>query len=554
MDSPLPNPPDGASTEATLEAASAGLPDGQELWNAVLVALRQHMARDQFDEFLASTRVLDFDGRLLVVEVPTAYHRSWIIERALDTIYQALATLFPTKVTVELPLAPLSATPDPMNPPTPRLRPRDARDRDRDNAGYRNTGRRSTGIAAMTASAPATPPNGTIVGSGYPANGVGPVASGELLSDSERLPTTPGLRGQLRLNPRYTFDQFVIGESNRFAHAAAQKAADPNSRQFNPLFFYSGVGLGKTHLMQAIAHQYRRVAPEKTVLYVTSEQFVNDFIRALTNGEQMDFRSLYRNVDLLLVDDVQFFINKEQTQAEFFYTFNELYESGRKIIFSSDRPPKELRPLEERLRSRFDWGLTVDIHMPDLETRAAILHKKAESTGCELPREVALFVAERVQSNVRELEGALSRLIAYAGLRKRSIDMDMAVELLGNLYPATSPGAQLTVEDVQMSVCRHFNITKDDLVGPKRPKKLSTARHIAQYLTRKLLQLSYPEIGSHFGQRDHSSVLHACKKVEGEIATDVHLANCISALTRQLGQGDPANRGTSPAPRPNTPW
>lgn len=335
------------------------------------------------------------------------------------------------------------------------------------------------------------------------------------------------------LNPKYIFDRFVVGESNRFAHAACRQVADPLSKSFNPLFLYGGVGLGKTHLMHAIGHQLRAANENARVLYVSSEQFMNTFIEAIGQGKQVGFREHYRNVDLLMIDDVQFFSGKERTQTEFFHTFNALYDAGKKIIISSDRPPKELTTLEDRLRNRFSWGLVVDVMPPDLETRIAILQKKAMEEHIELPSDVLLYIAERVQSNIRELEGILVRLRAYSQLQTQPISLQLAKDILGHLIEGDS-NRPTDIEDIIEVVCSYFEIKRTDLLGSSRLKKFSTPRHIAQFMSRKLTTLSYPEIAQKFGGRDHTSILHAVRKIDDALTKDENLRNLVGYLTRKV--------------------
>ncbi len=336
------------------------------------------------------------------------------------------------------------------------------------------------------------------------------------------------------LNPRYTFESFVVGETNRFACAAARAVADPTSKAYNPLFVYGGTGLGKTHLMHAIGNQIVTAHSDLKAYYVTSEHFMNLFIDAITQKRQMDFRNYFRGCDVLLIDDIQFFIGKERTQTEFFHTFNALYESGRKVVVSSDRPPKELAPLEERLRSRFEWGLIVDVQKPDLETRIAILRQKARLENISIPQNVILFLAEHVTSNIRELEGALLRLKAYSTLHSCSIDLQMARNAIGRLLVTAEAPARVAVEDIQQAVCAYFDIKRADLVGSSRAKRFCEPRHIAQYLSRRLTSLSLPDIGQRFGGKDHTSVLHACKRIEKNMETDPNLANLVNYLAREL--------------------
>ncbi len=339
-----------------------------------------------------------------------------------------------------------------------------------------------------------------------------------------------------RLNPRYVFEDFVVGESNRYAHAAATAVADPNGKAFNPLFIYGQSGLGKTHLMQAIGQRAYHLNQSLHVLYVTSEQFINGFIDSIQNKKHMEFREAYRNVDLLLIDDVQFLMGKERTQTEFFHTFNALYDAGKKVVVTSDRPPKDLAALEDRLRSRFEWGLLVDIQSPDLETRIAILKKKAEKEDIELSNEVIFFIAERVKDNIREMEGALKRLKMASSLHNRPVDLEMTRDVLGHLMIG-QPQPRVTIEDVQRSVCAYFGIKVTDLLGKNRSKKYSQPRHLAQYLCRQLTSYSFPDIAQKFGGKDHTSIIYACRKVESAIEKDPNMANIVQYLTKQVTKG-----------------
>ncbi|MCL5269203.1 MAG: chromosomal replication initiator protein DnaA [bacterium] len=343
------------------------------------------------------------------------------------------------------------------------------------------------------------------------------------------------------LNRNYSFDNFVVGESNRFAYAAAQAVADPTSRAYNPLFIYGGVGLGKTHLMQAIGQELLSYGAHFNVLYVSSEAFMNAFIDAVAQKKMTEFRNCFRNVDLLLVDDVQFFSGAEQTQTEFFHTFNVLYDAGKKIVISSDHPPKELHELEERLRSRFEWGLIVDIQPPDLETRVAILRKKAAMRGLELSPEVTMFIAERVKSNLRKLEGALTRLAAHAALTREAITVDLARGLLGPFLTGEEP-RRISVEKIQMAVCNYFNVTLHELTGQNRSRKYAMPRQLAAYLCRELTGASFPDLARKFGGRDHTSIIHACNKVRKDMATQLNLQNLIKYLTKLIKEEPTVDR------------
>ncbi len=338
------------------------------------------------------------------------------------------------------------------------------------------------------------------------------------------------------LNPKYTFNSFVIGASNRFAHAAALAVAEAPAKAYNPLFIYGGVGLGKTHLLHAIGHYVLEHYPQLNVCYLSCEKFTNQFISAIQYKRSEEFRNRYRNVDILMVDDIQFLAGKEQTQEEFFHTFNALHEANKQIILSSDRPPREIATLEDRLRSRFEWGLITDIQQPDLETRVAILRKKSESENLKIDNDVLLYLANRINSNIRELEGALIRVNAYASFTGRPITIDLTEEVLKDIIPAETP-KQITVEEIQLVVSQHFGLRPADLKGKKRTRVIAHPRQVAMYLSRQLTDYSLPRLGEAFGGRDHTTVLHACDKIEKEMAKDRELAMVIEQLTEKLRKG-----------------
>ncbi len=341
-----------------------------------------------------------------------------------------------------------------------------------------------------------------------------------------------------RLNPRYSFEEFVVGESNRYAHAAAQSVGDPGSNAFNPLFLYGPSGLGKTHLMQAIGHSFLQHRPDAQILYVTSEQFINSFIESIQHKRSIEFRGRFRNVDLLLLDDVQFLMGKERTQQEVFHTFNALFDSGKKIVLTSDRPPRDLSTLEDRLRSRFEWGVIADIQPPDLETRIAILRQKALQENLAVPSDVLTFIAEWVRDNVREMEGALKRIKVYSSLHGCPITMEVAREVLGHLITG-QPQGRISIEDIQKAVCDYFEISKQQLLGSNRSKKFSQPRHLALYLCRELTDLSFPDIAAKFGGKDHTSVIYACRKIKSAIEADPNMSSIVNYLTRQIQSGRP---------------
>lgn len=336
-----------------------------------------------------------------------------------------------------------------------------------------------------------------------------------------------------RLNPKYTFETFVVGNSNRFAHAACLAVAESPASSYNPLFIYGGVGLGKTHLMQAIGHRVRQHLPELKVMYISSEKFTNDLINSIKDKATEQFRTKYRNIDVLLIDDIQFLAKKESTQEEFFHTFNHLYEANKQIIISSDRPPKEIPTLEDRLRSRFEWGLITDIQPPDLETRMAILRKKATDEGINLPDEVMFFIAQKIDSNIRELEGALIRVAAYANFTKKEITPELAEEILKDVLDLARPKL-ITPRLIQEVVANYFNLKVEDLKAKKRTRSVAFPRQIAMYLCRELTENSLPDIGKEFGGRDHTTVLHAYEKIREELNTDPSLPQVITQLMQQI--------------------
>lgn len=338
------------------------------------------------------------------------------------------------------------------------------------------------------------------------------------------------------LNSKYTFDTFVIGSGNRFAHAASLAVAEAPAKAYNPLFIYGGVGLGKTHLMHAIGHYLLDQNPNANVVYLTSEKFTNEFINSIRDNKAVEFRNKYRNIDILLIDDIQFLAGKEQTQEEFFHTFNTLHEESKQIVISSDRPPKEIPTLEDRLRSRFEWGLITDIAPPDLETRIAILRKKAKSDGLlDIPNDVMTYIANEIDTNIRELEGALIRIVAYSSLVNRDISLELAAEALKDIIPNTKPRT-ITILDIQKAVGKHFSMSLEDFSAKKRTRAIAFPRQIAMYLSRELTDNSLPKIGMEFGGRDHSTVIHAHEKIRTMLVNDQGLQQDVKEIKTTLGR------------------
>lgn len=335
------------------------------------------------------------------------------------------------------------------------------------------------------------------------------------------------------LNPKYTFDTFVIGNGNRFAHAAALAVAESPAKSYNPLFIYGGSGLGKTHLMHAIGHVINRNYPTMKIVYVTGEQFTNELIDSIRYERQVEFRNTYRKVDVLLIDDIQFLAGKEGTQEEFFHTFNTLYEANKQIIISSDRPPKEIPTLEERLRSRFEWGLTTDINPPDYETRIAILRKKAQLENFIVPDEIIIFIASEIQSNIRELEGALSKITAYCMLTNQPITVELAEEILKDMIPQKKQKT-ISVDLIQKTVAEHYKMSVNELKQKKRTRSVAFPRQVAMYLCRELTDLSLLQIGEKFGGRDHTTVIHACDKIAEMKNHDPFIEKTINEIITKI--------------------
>jgi chromosomal replication initiator protein len=336
-----------------------------------------------------------------------------------------------------------------------------------------------------------------------------------------------------RLNPKYQFETFVIGSSNRFAHAAAVAVAEAPAKAYNPLFIYGDSGLGKTHLLHAIGHYTRALVPGSRVRYVSSEEFTNDFINSIRDGRGEMFRKRYRNIDVLLVDDIQFLENKEQTQEEFFHTFNTLHNANSQIVITSDRTPKQLITLEDRLRNRFEWGLITDVQPPELETRIAILRKKAAAEHLDAPAEVLEFIASKIASNIRELEGALIRVTAFASLNRQAVDLALAEIVLKDLI-ADAAGPEITASTIMAQTAAYFSISMEDLCGTSRSRVLVQARQVAMYLCRELTELSLPKIGQHFGGRDHTTVMHADRKIRSLMAERRSVYTQVSELTNRI--------------------
>jgi chromosomal replication initiator protein len=449
-------------------------------WIRILDALEKKVNRHSYDTWLKPTRFSHANGGILFIRVPTIEFRH-VGDKYADLIQEAIDNLGLEYQDVKF------VTPDDDPAATP----------------VRHDG----GLSALSVVPPST---------------IGPVSQARFDWD-----------GAAQLNPRYTFDAFVIGSGNQFAHAACQAVAERPSKAYNPLFLYGGVGMGKTHLMQAIGHEIKKRLPQAAICYVSSEKFTNEMINSLRYDKMTSFRDKFRNVDVLLVDDIQFLAQKERTQEEFFHTFNALHESMKQIVIASDRPPKELAEVEDRLRSRFEWGLIADIQPPDLETKVAILQKKAEQEKVTLPTDVALYVASNIRSNVRELEGALIRLVAHSSLIGAEITLPYAQQVLKNFID--SQARKVTIESIQKATAEQFGLRLVEIKAKNNSRAIVYPRQIAMYLAKHLTEASLPEIGRQFGGKHHTTVLHSVEKIDEARKNDKDLNRLLNKLTEQLG-------------------
>ncbi|MCP1187570.1 chromosomal replication initiator protein DnaA [Priestia flexa] len=440
-----------------------------DLWNGALAEIERKLSKPSFETWLKSTKAHALQGDTLIITAPNDFARDWLESRYSNLIAETLYDLTGEELDVKF-IIPLNQSEEEFD---------------------------------------LTPPKKNVS-----------------KEDGHEFP-------QSMLNSKYTFDTFVIGSGNRFAHAASLAVAEAPAKAYNPLFIYGGVGLGKTHLMHAIGHYVLDHNPDAKVVYLSSEKFTNEFINSIRDNKAVEFRNKYRNVDVLLIDDIQFLAGKEQTQEEFFHTFNTLHEESKQIVISSDRPPKEIPTLEDRLRSRFEWGLITDITPPDLETRIAILRKKAKADGLVIPNEVMLYIANQIDSNIRELEGALIRVVAYSSLINKDINADLAAEALKDIIPSSKPKI-ITIQDIQQIVGQQFNVKLEDFKAKKRTKSVAFPRQIAMYLSRELTDFSLPKIGEEFGGRDHTTVIHAHEKISKLVQTDSQLQKHIKEISDSL--------------------
>lgn len=441
------------------------------LWDQVLLQMEKKVSKPSYETWLKSTKATAIQGDTLTITAPNEFARDWLEGRYTQLISSVLYDVIGEELFVKFVI------------------PQNQNDTQSDLNGQQKVKQQKQ-------------------------------------EDSADFP-------QHMLNKKNTFDTFVIGSGNRFAHAASLAVAEAPAKAYNPLFIYGGVGLGKTHLMHAIGHYVLEHNPSAKVVYLSSEKFTNEFINSIRDNKAEDFRNKYRSVDVLLIDDIQFLAGKESTQEEFFHTFNTLHEESKQIVISSDRPPKEIPTLEDRLRSRFEWGLITDITPPDLETRIAILRKKAKAEGLDIPNEVMLYIANQIDSNIRELEGALIRVVAYSSLINKDINADLAAEALKDIIPSSKPKV-ITIYEIQKAVGEQFNIKLEDFKAKKRTKSVAFPRQVAMYLSRELTDSSLPKIGDEFGGRDHTTVIHAHEKISKLLQTDPQLQMQIKEINNQL--------------------
>jgi chromosomal replication initiator protein len=479
-------------------------------WARILDALEKKVNRHSYDTWLKPTRYSHASNGILFVRIPTAEFRH-VGDKYADLIQEAVDVLGLGYEDVKF----VTAEDDPSNTPI------------RHNGGLSAHG--SSGSLNHSSSQGS---NQGFAGNSVPGNyntGTGPQPMTGLHPSQGRFDWDSAAQ----LNPRYTFDAFVIGSGNQFAHAACQAVAERPSKAYNPLFLYGGVGMGKTHLMQAIGHEIKRRTPQAAICYVSSEKFTNEMINSLRYDKMISFRDKFRTMDVLLIDDIQFLAQKERTQEEFFHTFNALHESMKQIVIASDRPPKELAEFEDRLRSRFEWGLIADIQPPDLETKVAILQKKAEQERVTLPTDVALFIAQNIRSNVRELEGALIRLVAHSSLIGAEITLPYTQQVLKNFID--SQARKVTIESIQKAVAEQFGLRLVEIKAKNNSRSIVYPRQIAMYLAKHLTEASLPEIGRQFGGKHHTTVLHSVDKIERARKEDKDLNRLLNKLTEQLG-------------------
>ncbi len=477
----LPDGDAGGTVDTDNEPRAAAVFDPQQIWQAAQEELRFQIARPGYEAWLSNTVLLEADGDRFTIGVPTRLARDWVTERYVPLIKETLSGMLSRECDVIITVDP-AAAPPPDDP------------------------------APVVASEPETDNEGS---------------RGSDLGDNSEF------TGDSRLNPNFQFSTFVVGNSSRFAHAACKAVGDAPGKAYNPLFLYGGVGLGKTHLMHAIGHAVRGKNRRAKVAYITSEKFMNEMIAAIQDNRTHDFRMRYRTVDVLLIDDIQFLAGKDRTQEEFFHTFNALHEIQKQIVVSSDRPPKDIPTLEDRLRSRFEGGLMADIQPPDFETRLAILNSKLGAHSRLVPDDVCSFIAHKIQKNIRELEGALIRVLAHASINGQPVSLETAQRILKDIIPV-GEAAPVTIEAIQDTVAAYYGLSVDEMKGKRRDKHIVFPRQVAMYLIREDTETALAVIGSAFGGRDHTTALHACEKIKELASDDARVQTDLRHIREQL--------------------
>lgn len=447
----------------------------EQLWDEILNKLKEEMPKDSYELWFKPTRAVSFEDNLLNVQVPNRFFSKYLQERHKGKIEELLKVTTASEAQIIFTIDPQS-----------HIQEKERKDEEIE----------PTSIAA-----------------------------------DETTFTT------MEFNPKYTFENFVVGPSNRFAHATAEAVANDPGKAYNPLFIYGGVGLGKTHLLQAIGHYNKKQNPRLAVLYITSERFTNELIESIRNDRMVEFRNKYRHLDVLMIDDIQFLVGKESTQEEFFHLFNTLYEAHKQIVISSDSTPKEIPTIEERLRSRFQWGVIADIQPPDIETRIAILRKKAGAENIFIPDDVVLFLASQIKSNIRELEGCLIRIVAFSSLTGSEVTVDRSKEILKDIITKEELAVPITIELIQNAVSKHFHLDVKEMKSKKRTDAVAFPRQVAMYLARTLTEYSTTEIGTDFGGRDHTTVMYACEKIKMKLAGDPFFTALINRITQEIKTG-----------------
>lgn len=453
----------------------------QEIWQAVLGEMELNLSRANFTTWFKNTFISALEEEKIIISVPNTFTKAWLEKKYHKDILQALEKVIQTKIKEILYKVELARRP---------------------------------------------------VVLGNSVDSLTPAASHGFALPKEEHPPKEFKANRFGLNPNYIFETFIVGKNNQLAHAAAKAVAAKPGISYNPLFIYGGLGLGKTHLLQAIGNEIAKQINKKP-LYVTCEKFTNDYVQAIRTGRAKEFKDFYRNVDLLLIDDIQFMGGKDGTQEEFFHTFNDLHQSGRQIVISSDRQPKAIASLEQRLQSRFEWGMIVDIVQPDLETRAAILEAKCQEKSYQLDAKILTYIASVIQSNIRELEGALNRVIAYHQFNQAEPTLDSTKEILANIIN-NLPSKSVTPKIIMEVVAKFFDVEIADLVGKSRKKELVTPRQVAMFLMRQEINTSFPSIGNELGGRDHTTAIHACNKVAGEIKQDLRKKQEIESIKQLI--------------------